>query len=337
MPTGDIVTGPRTTLLLRQSHPRDSVSNFRGVRVDHENQIALGDRVQLRYGAEYLLVGLDQSAVSLRPRGDLALVLAPAWRASLSLGSRPWRGAEENLSALQAALETLDAFPNVMLRDGRPVLEGGQHAEFALEHLLGPNTRIVAAVFHEASPHVAVFGQGQALGDDFFRDSFSEAFAYDGGAMNTWGARLAYSQKFSERLETTIVYSWAGALSPEELASRADLRAALAADNRHSLGARVSTRLPRFGTKVDASYKWINGPVVSRHDAFGEFTYQLEPHLNLTLRQPLPSFFLPGRIEALADFRNLLAQGYVPVNLRDGTVVLMPAIRTFRGGFSFQF
>ena len=336
LPSGDVVSGPRTTLVLRQSNLRDAAANFRGVRLDHENQVALGDRVQLRYGAEYILIGMDHSAASLRPRGELALLLAPAWRASLSLGARPWRGADASASALQTALETLDAFPNVMMRDGRPVLDGGQHAEVALEHLLGPNTRIVAAVFHDASSHVAVFGRGQPASADFFQDSFSDAFAYDGGAMNAWGARVAFKQKLSEQMETTLVYSWAGALSAKELAENADLRSSLAARNRHSFAARVSARVPRTGTQVAASYKWINGPVVSRHDAFGEFAYQLDPHLNLTVRQPLPSFFFPGRIEALADFRNLLAQGYVPVNTRDG-IVLMPAFRSFRGGFSFQF
>jgi hypothetical protein len=42
-------------------------------------------------------------------------------------------------------------------------------------------------------------------------------------------------------------------------------------------------------------------------------------------------------LEALADFRNLLAQDYVPVRTREGQVFLMPVYRSFRGGFSFQF
>jgi hypothetical protein len=336
LPTGDNVSGPRTTLVLRQSNLRNGYGNFRGVRLDHENQIALGDRVQLRYGAEYILIGLDHRAASLRPSGELALLLAPAWRASFSLSARPWRGPESSPTALQSALETLDAFPVVMFRDGRTVLEGGQHAEVALEHL-GPSTRIIAAVFHDASPHVAVFGRGQAPGAEFFQDSFSDSFAYDGGQMNAWGARFVFKQKYGENVESTLVYTLAGALAPDELAASGELRNTLASTQRFSLGARVATRVPRLGTQVAASYKWINGPIASRQDAFGELAYQLDPHLNLTIRQPLPSSFFPGRIEALADFRNLLAQGYVPVSTRDGTIILMPAFRAFRGGFSFQF
>ena len=39
-----------------------------------------------------------------------------------------------------------------------------------------------------------------------------------------------------------------------------------------------------------------------------------EPGLNLYVRQPIPTFFsLPWRMEASADLRNLLAQGYLPL------------------------
>jgi len=38
-----------------------------------------------------------------------------------------------------------------------------------------------------------------------------------------------------------------------------------------------------------------------------------------------------------ADMGNLLAQGYVPITTRDGSFVLVPAYRYFRGGLSLQF
>jgi hypothetical protein len=41
--------------------------------------------------------------------------------------------------------------------------------------------------------------------------------------------------------------------------------------------------------------------------------------------------------QAVADFGNLLAQGYIPVTSQDGRVLLMPVLRTFRGGLSFEF
>jgi hypothetical protein len=70
-------------------------------------------------------------------------------------------------------------------------------------------------------------------------------------------------------------------------------------------------------------------------DQFGEAAYQMDPNLHLSIRQPLPG--LSGRWEALADFSNLLAQGYVTVSGQDSRMMLCPNMRSFRGGVSFQF
>jgi hypothetical protein len=63
---------------------------------------------------------------------------------------------------------------------------------------------------------------------------------------------------------------------------------------------------------------------------------QSDPYLNIFIRQPIPA--LGGRIEALIDIRNLLAQGYVPVLGQDGqTVYLVDSARSVRGGVAFTF
>ena len=74
-------------------------------------------------------------------------------------------------------------------------------------------------------------------------------------------------------------------------------------------------------------------------DPYGETSLGIHPYLDLEIRQPLPTWaFLPAHIEAMADFRNLLAQGYVPL-FRSGEerLLLAPAYRSFRGGFSVLF
>ena len=48
--------------------------------------------------------------------------------------------------------------------------------------------------------------------------------------------------------------------------------------------------------------------------------------------------FLPGKMEAIIDLRNLLAEGYVPVVGQDGqTVYLVQSARSVRGGVAFTF
>jgi hypothetical protein len=74
-------------------------------------------------------------------------------------------------------------------------------------------------------------------------------------------------------------------------------------------------------------------------DPYGEADLQLQPFFDVQIRQPLPALaFLPARIEAVADFRNLFAQGYSPLSQSgEMTVLLSSAYRSVRGGFSVEF
>jgi hypothetical protein len=60
---------------------------------------------------------------------------------------------------------------------------------------------------------------------------------------------------------------------------------------------------------------------------------------NVYIRQRLPNLFgLPGRLEATAELRNLLAQGYLTVNGANGHQgLLTTSPRALRGGLSFIF
>jgi hypothetical protein len=210
------------------------------------------------------------------------------------------------------------------------------HEELAAERKLGTNGKLQIAAFHDDNRHVAVFGRGNNLpATDYFQDYFSNGFTYDGGSSSSWGGRVALRQKLGGDLELTTVYSFAGTLVPGEAADDV-LRDALRTASRHSLGSNISARMPHLGTKVNAGYKWVSGVTVSRVDGFGESLFQLEPYMHVGLRQALPKFG-PGRWEAIADCNNLLAQGYVTLNSRDGHAVLVPAFRSFRGGLSLQF
>ncbi|MGB0035878.1 MAG: carboxypeptidase-like regulatory domain-containing protein [Candidatus Acidiferrales bacterium] len=336
LPSGEVGVGPVTTVVLRESRLGPDGPTFRGARMSHDNQFSVGDRVSIRYGAEYVVAGLGSTTMALHPRAEFAMQLGDGWLASVMVASRPWQDSAGTTSELQSALNALDAFPTLLIRDGRPVLEGNLHEEIAVEHSLGKNANVTGAIFHDHSSHTAVFGRGPVSGSDYLQDFFSDVFAYDAGSTSSAGMRFVYQQRFSDNLETTIVYAYAGALAPYEDPSELSLREQFSTQYRHSLAGRVTTTIPRFHTKLTASYKWINGPVVTHQDGFGESVYHLDPYLNMEIRQPLPSLF-PGHMEASADVGNLLAQGYVPVATGDGQIILVPSYRYFRGGLSFQF
>ena len=348
LPSGTIGAGPHTALVLREASLGNTGVTFRGMRLDQGGAVTLGDRVLVRYGGEYLLVGLGRSVSSMRPRISLETKLTDAWRASAVFASQPGApssldsnaldsGGDELRSSLVRALDELDTFPALMWREGKPVLEGGWHEEISAERRVGDRGKLQIAAFHDDTHHQAVFGKGNELPEqEFFQDIFSSAFAYDGGASSSWGARIAYREKLGDDTELTAVYALGGALAPSTVMTEAALRDVLQTVARHSLGLNVSTRVPHARGRITVGYKWISGPAVSRVDSYGESLYQMDPFLHVSVRQQLPKFG-PGRWEAIADCDNLLAQGYLTMNTREGQVVLVPAFRTFRGGLSLQF
>jgi hypothetical protein len=342
LPSGSLSVGPHSALVLRESKLGPGGPTFRGVRLEQGGALPLGDRAILRYGAEYVLVGMIKSASFLRPRLELDTRVTDAWRAALIFAEEP--GAATPLesderqvgSELAAALNELDSFPTMLWRGDRPVLESGWHEEIAAERKLGSSGKLHMAAFHDDNRHVAVFGRGNDLpAADYLQDYFSNGFAYDGGASGNWGMRLAIREKLSDSLEVTAVYAYTGALSPSDLTDT-PTREMLRNTMHNSVGANISARLPRMGTKLNAGYKWVSGETVSRSDAYGESLFQMEPFLHVGVRQALPKF-APGHWEAIANCDNLFAQGYVSVNTQDGRAVLVPAFRTFRGGLSVQF
>ena len=342
LPTGTLGAGPHTALVLREAKLGPGDRTFRGVRIDQGGALTLGNRALLRYGGEYVLVGLGVAASSLRPRAELDIRISDDWSTALIFASMPSGPSPLEASdaqpggALAAALNELDAFPALLWRAGRPVLQGGKHEELAVERKLGTRGKLQVAGFHDDNGHVAVFGRGEGLPQaDFFQDYFSDGFAYDGGSSSSWGTRVALREKLDGDVELTAVYSFGGALAPLD-GAEGSLRDTLRTAQRHSFGASVSAKVPHVGTKLNAGYKWVNGVTVSRVDAYGESLFQFEPYLHISVRQPLPRFAL-GRWEAIADCENLLAQGSVATSSRDGHVVLLPAFRTFRGGLSVQF
>jgi len=344
LPTGSFEAGPHTSLVLRQAKLGSAGPTFRGLRIEQGGALGLGDRVSLQYGGEYVLVSLNSAATSVRPRAVLNVRLDGGWSAALIFTAetadpmseggevRPEAGA-----TLRAALDQLDAFPVLLWRGGHPLLADGRHEEISMERRIGGRrtTTLQFAAMHDDSHHSAVFGRGIANHPDFFQDAISGGFAYDGGSSNSWGARAAVREKLSDGLEVAAVYAYAGALTPSGSLD-GDLRDGLETRYFNSLGASVSARVPRTRTRLVAGYKWIGGPAVSRLDGFGDSLYQLDPYFSLQVRQPLPKFG-PGRWEALAECENLFAQGYLEMANRDGNFVLVPALRSIRGGVSLQF
>lgn len=337
LPSGAAGNGPETVFVFRKSKFGAEGMEFRGLRIDQTDQIDLGDRFTLRAGAEYLRAGIITSVSSLRPHAQFKAKLAPSLTASVILAANPPSEQWGRTGALESAIGELDSLPPVLFRNGSPVFEGGWHQEISVKRKMSDRSAIEVAAFHDSTRDQAIFGTGATASPEFVQDAFSPAFLYDGGNSSSWGGRAAYRQKLSDDWEVAAIYAWAGALTPgsELNTSSGDLRDSFLTSNHHSVAAKVSGKIQRSKTQISASYKWVSGNALSHMDQFGEAAYDLDPNLHLSVRQPLPG--LNGRWEALADFSNILAQGYVTVNGQSSPIMLVPVLRSFRGGVSFQF
>jgi hypothetical protein len=171
---------------------------------------------------------------------------------------------------------------------------------------------------------------------------FSDSWVLNAGRYRSLGYMASVSQHLGERLEMTMAYGSGGALTVDREAratgSPEELRQWIRYSRRHALTARVSGVAPATGTQFATSYQWAKVRALTPAHMFLTQKVREGLGLNVVIRQPLPYIGgLPGRLEATADLRNLLAQGYVPLQLQNRRVYLMHTPRSLRGGLSFIF
>jgi hypothetical protein len=99
----------------------------------------------------------------------------------------------------------------------------------------------------------------------------------------------------------------------------------------------LSGTLEGTGTHWRASYRWQPEDTVTNIAPYSANVIQ--PYMNLHIRQPIHMRHDGARgFEALLDLRNLLAQGYRPYLLGDGSVVVFAQDqRGVQGGLAFTF
>jgi hypothetical protein len=178
-------------------------------------------------------------------------------------------------------------------------------------------------------------------GVDILPDVFSDSSIINAGNFQSTGYTGAVTQNLGEHVSVTVMYGSEGALGADSRAlvtgSPEELRSLLHEAQRHVATSRVSATVPWTGTHVVASYQWsADQRWVTPGNAYSTQSFRPMPGLNLYIRQPIPGF--RRRVEATADLRNMLAQGYLPVGIVDGQrMMLIEMARSVRAGLAFIF
>jgi hypothetical protein len=324
---------------------RDSMSHAQALVLSYAQTRRLLDPMVVTAGLEIDYLNAARDAFSMRPHMKLEYQLNP----STVLAARYGTMRVDEEGSLMDRVGVLTAFPRVTMRDYRPKLERLNHAELGFSRAVGRSGRLEAAAYRDFFENAAVWGFGKAgvlggLAGSFLPNPAANGVTLNGGTYTSSGLQAAYTQDLNNYLQMAAFYAFGDALAvaPADVSGEGlvrDLRAVVRPRQSQTFAGRVTARVPVWRTQITTSYEWLPSGRVTDVDPYGQTSLQLQPFLGVQIRQPLPNLaFLPARIEALADFRNLLAQGYVPVSRSgDETLLLTPAYRSFRGGFSVQF
>jgi Carboxypeptidase regulatory-like domain len=315
-------------------------SALQALALSLSDNISIADEVDFNFGTEYQTIQFMGRVSAMRPFGSADLHLDPdtvlEYRYATSV---PNMRREKGFDSAPADLS--ESGPRVSLSDDQLALERTRHQEISVSRREGKNN-FQLAFYSERMANSALTGIGDVTSESgvFLPDVLSGTFTYNGGQLNTNGIRAVAQRKLASDITATLNYSYGGVLTTGGGDLNWDaIGSSLRVARRHSLAGKVSGTLPASHTRWIASYKWTSGDAVTPVDMFNTSAGQSDPYLNLFIRQPIPSMgFLPARMEALVDIRNLLAQGYLPVLGRDGhTMYLVQSARAIRGGVSFTF
>ena len=311
-----------------------------------QDRLNLGDLIRLEYGFLYDSISFFERLEYLSSFGRLSYNIDEDTAVIVGYASgapRPDSGAAGD-GALGRNLSALALFPRMSVRGGHASLQRGEHFEVGLEQKLGDDAVEIAA-FRDRLSNAAISGYFPAglYAGDLLPDLFSPMSSFNAGSYQTTGYRVAYSRRLTEHVRVGAGYTYASALASDREAlstsDPAELRSALKPWREHFLAAQLTAQVPGARTWITSSYQWSRRAVVTPPDLFNASSNRVMPGMNVVVRQPLPVLgYLPGKFEATAEVRNLLADGYIPMRTASGRrLVLVPSARSFRGGFNFVF
>lgn len=339
---------PSRTAALGSGGATPSLGTMTGLVLDHAK---LGDQIDFTYGAQLESVTYFDRLNLLSPfaRLDVAVTKKDSLRMAWSSGSAPEEmyvaGAVQD-GELRQDLSTLSAFPRVSVRDGHTHVQRMNQAEASLSHDFDTDTKVTVSAYLENVANAAL----TAIGDtsdyatsEMMPDLFTRSSVFNIGSYQRRGLMASVERRIVDSWTASVSFGTSGTLQARgDLIQTGDaesLRGALRRTQRNWSNLRVTGTLPGAGTRVAASYMHTDYRAALPAHRYMTQRYSPDLGLNVQLRQPIPSFGIwAGRVEAVAELRNLMQQGYLPLQGANGRrIVLLPSPRTVRGGLAFIF
>jgi hypothetical protein len=238
--------------------------------------------------------------------------------------------------------------PALSVRNGELALEHGLHQEIGWERRTD-NSGVAVLVFADNIDNPVIEAMGRFAAGNLVAAPAAAQLLYDpasglvrtaGPGFSTAGMLATAERRLSGGNQIRVSYANGDALVLAASSQPMGLAQVLAsAHPRHAqtYSISLSGTLDGTGTRWRASYRWQPEATVTPVAPFA--ANGAEPYLNLRLRQPI-HLRRDGTsgFDAQLDVRNLLAQGYRPYLLSDGSLLVFAQDqRGISGGLAFNF
>jgi len=304
-----------------------------------EERLHLGDMLEAEVGSNQVLARFARNSPN-----TVAAVLPYAmvgWREGKStiryrmatgMSGEPDEGAAGGL------------LPMLSMRDGQLALERGMHQEISWERRTDESGMTVMVFTDRVeNPVLEAMGEdGAGLTASWLVDNGSGLMHVAGPEYSSAGMMASFERRLPGGNQIRLSYANGNALvmaatQGSGQASMAELVAAAHTRHAQMYALSLSGTLEGTGTRWWASYRWQPEDTLSPVGAFARDADQ--PYLNLHVSQPI-HLRRDGSsgLVALLDLRNLLAQGYRPYVLSDGSLLVFAEDRrSIRAGLAFNF
>ena len=311
-------------------------SGLTTLRMRSASTLQVGDLLRLEAGTELAAARLGSGPVVAgnHPFASIAFPLGGG-HLEYRIASAPTMTGTDALER-----EASEDAPAVMEVNGKLAMEQGLHQEIAFNRQAGSWTGELS-VFDDALAHPLVEGavQGAAPGDAAAIDSKDVLYDPETGMIAVSGQRYRHGGVMALLRDQLSPDTWLSFRYAMGEATVVPFEAGHTFGGRATpmVSAAAGTRVAETGTVVRGSYRWQPVNTVTQVAPFASGIP--DAYLGLSLRQPLHLERVgAGKVEAILDIRNLLAEGYRPFLSQDGTTVYFAqAQRCIAGGISFSF
>ena len=268
----------------------------------------------------------------------------PFASASLRLGSSTVTYRMATAVQSEDAADPAAMLPRFSARGGQLELEHGLHQEIGLEHSTNSSSMAVLvysdAIANPVLEAAAAFAPGTGPAEaGVLYDPLSGLIRVAGESYRSTGVQARYQRNLpgGELLRASYTNGGAVVMPALPQSGFAQLVASARAQRVQSYALSLSGTLAGTHTRWRASYRWQPDDTLTAVSPFE--VEALAPYLNLRLCQSVHQSSNGGAgVQAMLEVQNLLAQGYHPFLMSDGSILIFAqGQRAFTGGLAFTF